>query len=86
MPFNQLYITNKMECFCFKSGHAMGVAKLIKVPIVLQYEYRLKTTLLKSFITEVLEYKAGLNKRIKFVCVAMCSLVMSLCSRDLLIN
>ena len=27
--------------------------------------------------------KAGLNKRIKFVCIAMCSLVMSLCSRDL---
>ena len=31
----------------------------------------------------VLEYKAGLNSRIKFVCVTMCSLVMSVCSRDL---
>ena len=31
----------------------------------------------------VLEYKAGLNERIKFVCVAMRSLVMSLCSHDL---
>ena len=39
--------------------------------------------LLKHFITEVLEYKAGLKRRIKFVCVAMCSLVMSLCSCDL---
>ena len=39
--------------------------------------------LLKHFITKVLEYKAGLKGRIKFVCVAMCSLVMSLCSRDL---
>ena len=29
-------------------------------------------------ITKVLEYKAGLNKRIKFVCVAMSPLVMSL--------
>ena len=29
-----------------------------------------------------LSNKAGLNRRIKFVCVAMCSLVMSLCSRD----
>ena len=29
-------------------------------------------------ITKVLQYKADLNKRIKFVCVAMCSLVMSL--------
>ena len=39
--------------------------------------------LLKHFITKVLEYKMGLKGRIKFVCVAMCSLVMSLCSRDL---
>ena len=39
--------------------------------------------LLKHFITKVLEYKAGLNRRIKFVCIAMCSLVMSLCSRVL---
>ena len=35
------------------------------------------------FITKVLEYKAGLKGRIKFVCIAMCSLVMSLCSHDL---
>ena len=27
---NQLYITNKMEHFNFKSGRAMWVAKLIK--------------------------------------------------------
>ena len=39
--------------------------------------------LLKHFITKVLEYKAGLKGRIKFVCVAMCALVMSLSSRDL---
>ena len=39
--------------------------------------------LLKHFITKVLEYKAGLNGRIKFVCVAVCSLVMILCSCDL---
>ena len=39
--------------------------------------------LLKHFITKVLEYKAGLKGKIKFVCVAMCSLVMSLCSHDL---
>ena len=36
---------------------------------------------LKSFIV----YKGDLNKTIKFVCVAMYSLVMSLHSRDLLI-
>ena len=35
---NQLYITNKTECFSFKSGRAMQVANLIKEdwPIVLQ--------------------------------------------------
>ena len=36
--FNQLYITNKMVHFIFKSGHVMRVAKLLKEdwPIVLQ--------------------------------------------------
>ena len=27
----------------------------------------------------------GLNRRIKSACIAMCSLVMNLCSRDLLV-
>ena len=38
LVFNQLYITNKMEHFSFKSGRAMWVAKLIEEdwPIVLQ--------------------------------------------------
>ena len=31
----------------------------------------------------VVDYKAGLKGRIKFVCIAMYSLVMNLCSRDL---
>ena len=39
--------------------------------------------LLKHFITKVLEYKPGLKGRIEFVCIAMYSLVMSLCSHDL---
>ena len=36
--YSQLYITNKTECFSFKSGHAVRVVKLIKEdwPIVLQ--------------------------------------------------
>ena len=38
---------------------------------------------LKHFITKVLKYKVG---RIKFVCIAMCSLVMSLCSHDLYVT
>ena len=29
-PFSQLYITNKMEHFSFKSGRAVWVSKLIK--------------------------------------------------------
>ena len=28
--FNQLYITNKMERFSFKTGHVVQVAELIK--------------------------------------------------------
>ena len=36
----------------------------------------------KGSITKVLDYKAGLNRRIKFACIAMCSLVMSLCLSD----
>ena len=32
----------------------------------------------------LLEYRDGLNKRNKFVCVAMCSLVMSLCPHDII--
>ena len=42
--------------------------------------------LLKSVITNVLEYKAALNLKFKCVCVAMCSLVMSPFSHDLLIT
>ena len=74
MPFNQLYITNKSECFTFKSGCTVWVVKLIKA-----YSVNLEK-LLKSFITEILENN----------CVAtyinMCSLVMSLCSSELLIT
>ena len=43
-------------------------------------------TAFKSFVTQVLEPKAGLNRRIKFICVAKCSLVMNLCSCDLLVT
>ena len=38
--------------------------------------------LLKSFIANVLKYKARLKSKFKCVCVTMCSLVMSLFSRD----
>ena len=61
--------------------------KLIKQDCGLQYYNRISAQnnlmlLLKHFITKLLEAKAGL-KRIKFVCVAMRSLVMNLCSCDL---
>ena len=38
--------------------------------------------LLKSFITDVLKYKARLKTKFKCVSVTMCSLVMSLFSHD----
>ena len=82
--FNQLYITNKTEHFSFKSGHAVQFAKLIKEDCYSK-NFSIKQ-LHKSIITKILEYKACLNRRIKFVCIAMCSLVMSLCSCDLLVT
>ena len=77
-----------MESFSFKSGHAMRVAKGYKTRLAYSVTIRILAQnnfmiLLKHFITKVLEYIAGLNGRIKFVCVAMCSSVMSLCSHDL---
>ena len=41
--------------------------------------------LLKTVVTNVLEYTASLNLKFKCVRVAMCSLVMSLFSRDFII-
>ena len=74
-----------MKHFSFKSGHAVRVAKLKKTDwlVVLQLEFQLYITL-KSFITTVSGVLSRLNQKNKFVCVAMCSLVMSLCSRDAL--
>ena len=40
---------------------------------------------LKSVMTKVLEYKAGLDLKFKYVCVTMYSLVMSPFSHDFLI-
>ena len=65
-----------MGCEAYKTRLAYSVT----IRISAQNNFML---LLKHFITKVLEYEAGLNRRIKFVCIAMCSLVMSLCSRDL---
>ena len=39
--FNHLYITNRMEHFSFKCGHAMQVAKLIKEDWLRYITYRL---------------------------------------------
>ena len=64
-----------MEGFSFKSGRTVQVATIIKQdwPI---YSVKIRILAQKHFITKVLD------RRIKFVCVAMCSFVMSLCSRD----
>ena len=52
----------------------------------LAYSVVVVILLVKRYITKVLEYKGDLNKIIKFVCVAMYSLVMSLHSCDIPIN
>ena len=68
----------KVGVLCeLREAYKTRLANSVTIRILAQNNFML---LLKHFITEVLEYKAG---RIKFVCVAMCSLVMSLCSRDL---
>ena len=63
------YITNKTECFSFKSGCVKQVTKHLKEDwfIVLLWQLQLKTTLyplLKSFIANVLKHKASL--KVKF--------------------
>ena len=61
--FNQLY---KTECFSIKSGHIIGLQNLYnKTGLYTYYSKNFSIKLLfKSFITEVLECKLGLNKRI----------------------
>ena len=63
----------------------MRVAYSVTVGIFAQNHFIL---LLKSYFTKVLaiEYKSDSNKRIKFVCIDMCSLAMSLHLRDLPIS
>ena len=51
----------------------------------LAYSVTVRISTFRSCITKVLEHKGNLNKRIKFVCVTTCSLVMSLHSHNLLI-
>ena len=67
----------------------MRVAKLIKEDCM-AYSVMVRISTIyyfqKVLSLKVLEYKVGLNRRIKFACIAMCSLVMSLCSRDLLVT
>ena len=58
LPFIQLYITNKMESFSFNSGLAVQIAKLIK---------------LSEKFYQALGCKDVLKRRIKFVCIGMCS-------------
>ena len=75
--FIQLYITKKTVRFSFKSGCTVRLVKLMKEdwPIVFSVNFGSKQ-LLKRFITEVLEYKTEE--------LTMCSLVMNLCSRDVI--
>ena len=76
-----------MKRFSFKSGHAMHVAKFTETDwlVVLQKEFWLNTALYYFLKVLLLEYLSiELNQRIKSICVAMCSLVMSLCSCDII--
>ena len=68
-PFGQLYITNKIKCFSFKSWHP------VHVELAKKDQFQLNTTLyyFKKFITKLYP---SLNQRIKFVCIAMYSFVM----------
>ena len=54
--------------------------------VVLQLEFRLNTTLyyFKKFYHLSNQSIEQVKPKNKFICVAMCSLVMSLCSRDAL--
>ena len=54
-----MYIANKTECFSFKSGRAIWVAKFIKedhAAYNVTVRILAKTTFIKSFITRILEY------------------------------
>ena len=66
------------ERFSFKSGCAMQVVKLIKEDCYSK-NFGIKQKVLS------LKYTGVISRRNKFICVAMCSLMMSLCSRDLLV-
>ena len=55
--------------------------KLIKEDCPKYNSVTVRISTFKSFMTKIL---AGLNKRIKFVCVALGPLVTSLCSQDFL--
>ena len=59
----------------FKRRLVRGVALIIMA-------YDNFVPLLKSFIANVLKFKASLKAKFKCMCVTMCSLVMSLFSRD----
>ena len=77
-----------MKRFSFKSGRVVRVAKLSKTDwlVLLQLEFRLNTTLYNFLKVLSLKYLSTerVKQRIKFVCIAMCFLVMSLCSRDVI--
>ena len=79
--FNQLYITNKTKHFSFKWARRAGFEAYKR-----RLAYSVMVGIWPLYKAISLEYKGNLNKTIKFLCVPMCSLVMSLHSRDLLIT
>ena len=80
-PFNQLYITNNMERISFKCGRACASRTLQRQTGLQCYSKNSGLILLLSLKYLSIERVKPKNK---FVCIAMCSLVMSLCSRDVI--
>ena len=72
-----------MEQFSYRSGRVMQFVKRLQEDWLQCYSKNFDNNfilLLKTFITKAQEYKVSLKQKFKNVCVAMHSLVMSLCS------
>ena len=69
MSFKELYITNKMEDFSYKSGHA--ICRLQSIIRRLAYSVTARILLLKTFTTKAQEYEIGLKLRFQTICIGM---------------
>ena len=92
MPgFLNLLLSGKSVCVCVcMHAHVSPPPRLLKTIHVKQRLNNQSQVLagmlcrFQNLLKVWYKYKPGLKRRIKLVCVAMCSLVMSLCSRDII--